>query len=193
MRNKITFEQEQAIIALYATMRSCIKVAKATGHGKNTVNNVLRKHNVNLSQNLFSEEAEAEIVKLYQEGMSLNQLKIKYNCSNWTTIRNVLKRYGIERRKKGNKLREMTYEERQKIIERWKNKESLHAIATELGVARVTLNRWLKQVGEIPTSRHTRGEKHTFWKGGKHITPNGYTYVWVALDDPMYCMAITTG
>lgn len=193
MSRRLTQEQEQEIVSLYLQNTSTANIQKQTGRSKNSVHKVLHKHGYRRSLKLFTPEVEQEIVKLYQQGMSLSQLQRQFECSNWTTFCNILKRHGIERRKRGATMHEMTEEEQKVIIQRWQDGESRKKICDELDVSYEALRCWMIKQGIKIEDRHNKRERHGNWVGGKIKDRYGYVKVLIDNQNPFYCMAHYNG
>jgi transposase len=191
---KLTEEQENLIVDLYNQENSLGKIAAMTGHGVNTISKVLDKHGVNRSKRLFSDDIEIKISERYKnnENVSLAELAEEYNTT-IRTISNILKRNGVPRRGRGNVFRNMTEEEKQKVIALWRSGESRDAIRQRLGVSHSALNRWIVQLGEVPEKRGASGKRHGAWKGGIIETPQGYFMCWLPRDHKFYSMTNSAG
>ena len=193
----------EEIVKLYNSGRTGPEIAKQLNVGSTTVYRALKKAGVK-PQDLcrtgnrkgarkFTIEQEIDIVKKYQNGCSLSSLMEECKLSNWTTVRNILKRHGVQRRRRGNAIREMSEKDRADLIARWTNGESKEDILLELKTSHATMNRWLKQLGFEPNKTGLRGEDHHMWKGGRHIEGNGYIRVWISPYDKLFCMANNDG
>jgi len=65
--------------------------------------------------------------------------------------------------------------------QRWVREDTLHASKEKNGIC---LPCKARQTGKSLT-----GEKNNFWKGGRHLTHQGYVRMWIAKDDFFYPMA----
>jgi transposase-like protein len=139
----------------------------------------------------FTDEQEALIVQEYVDGASLSQLGQKYGV--WLqTIKNVLRRRGIARRRRGNGVRSFTAQEAAVMAQVWQSGQSQTAIAAQFGTHQSVVGRVLAHHGFTTETRYPRGERHASWKGGRtHI--GGYAMVTVPLDSPYASMRTAEG
>lgn len=100
MNFKLSEEQTQEVLNLYATKTPISKLAKQFECCNTTMSKFLQEHGViptkcgYVNARRYPLEKEQEILKLYKSGMSQKDLGIKYNTSN-TAIRRVLLRYNV--------------------------------------------------------------------------------------------------
>jgi hypothetical protein len=148
-----------------------------------------------MSHRLHTPEQVAEIVTKYRDGASLPQLAREYGGSH-VTIRNVLKREGVERREfKNRPWRSFTEAQQAEIIRRWHAGESQTAIAKDFATAQTVISRFLVVNGiepELGRRKIQRGDLNPFWRGGV-ISIQGYRAIKVGNDDPMACMRYDNG
>ena len=86
------------LIAKYLSGKTLNELHEEYGFKSDTISKYLRNHGVEIrSPFKFNSEEKEAICIDYEDGMTEKKLAIKYN-SNRTTIRNVLKEYGIKRR-----------------------------------------------------------------------------------------------
>lgn len=186
---RLTKEQEQSILDAYRDTPSIQKVADKLSFGKNTVHRALKRNGIKCVKNKYTPDQEKYIVEQYLVGKSMASIMGEIGLANYHTFRMIIKRHGVNLRRRGNKLREMTESERSCIVERWRNGESRHKLCKELSISHVTLNRWLIQLGETPQNRGRKGEEHPHWKGGRVVSSFGYVQILLERNDPYYCMA----
>jgi transposase len=136
----------------------------------------------------FTEDQEAAIIAGYRDGLSLAELGRTHGCV-LQTIRNVLERNGIPRRRRGNATREFSAEERAALAASWRAGMSQHAIGKELGLGQAQVSRLLRDLDAPPETRWARGERSASWKGGRVRVVNGYTAVRIDVTDPLRVMA----
>lgn len=196
-------EKEKNIIQLYNSGKGAPEISKELSVGETSIYRILSKVNIKPKDLIksgerqgcrkFSNDIELEIVEKYKNGMTMESLSKEYGCSGATAVRKILKRHNTETRKTGNKFREMTHEERDLLTNQWKDAESKQKLCDILGVSRGTINCWLKQIGITDhTKPRLRGENHGMWKGGRRVE-NGYVFVLIYPEDPMWCMANNAG
>ena len=138
----------------------------------------------------FTDRQEIAIAKQYVKGASLSVLGEKHDV-NIVTIRNVLKRCGIERRRRGNSSRGFNKTTVEKMLRLWRGGMSQHAIAQRYETHRDIINRVLRAHGYVSEKRHAQGKRHGMWKGGRTKTSNGYIAVLLKRDSPFLSMAIS--
>jgi len=94
---------------------------------------------------LLNDKQELLIVAAYKSGKTIKDLSTEYNTST-TSIANVLRKRGIERRV-GGKQPGWNQDNLPEIIERYKKGESLRLIAKHFGVRSKTISKELQKVG----------------------------------------------
>jgi transposase len=193
MAAKLTDEQNKKILDLYVEKRLSIeKVSDATGHSKNAINRLIKKHGVSRTKNKFEKEEEERICKDYLDDKPASTLAEKYGCD-LKTILNIVNRYGIESRPRGNSEKELTEENRKIIQEMWEGNKARYEITQKLQVGGATLNRWLVEMELTIENRYCTKEDHPMWKGGKIINGQGYIMIGLDISDPYYEMANQMG
>jgi len=139
----------------------------------------------------YSDSVEAEICVKYKSGLSLHKLADEYDC-NIVTIRNVLVRGCVPRRKRGG-ARTLNESQMLDIAKRWKSGESQASIARSYNLSQPIISTALKFHGITGKERAPRGSRHGFWKGGRSKTEYGYLLVAVERPDPLFSMATISG
>lgn len=67
------------------------------------------------------------------------------------------------------------------MVSRAEALESQRSIAESYGTSQCKVSRILRERGISNSRGRSRsGPAHPSWKGGRHITPQGYVYVWIA-------------
>ena len=139
----------------------------------------------------FTDEQESHIAHLYEEGQSLSQLGRAFEV-NLVTIRNVLRRQGVERRRRGGVLHSFTPAEVKEMAQMWERGMSQTKIAAQFNTGQTVISRVLAYSGYTKETRHVRGSRHGSWKGGRHWL-KGYWMVHVPFDSPFASMRSTGG
>jgi hypothetical protein len=143
-------------------------------------------------QRLFTDEREAEIAARYiNEKASLKGLADIYGCQ-FTTIRNVLIRRGVELAPKGNRFRNFTTKEIADMKRLYDNGSSQCSIASFFKTGQTVVGRILRENGVEPRGRPATGSRHGNWKGGS-ISIAGYKFVHLPADHPFRVMAHRSG
>lgn len=76
------------------------------------------------------------------------------------------------------------------MVLRYKEGESTLSLSKEFKVDNVTIGVYLRNAGvDIRERGFQKGEKHPGWIGGRHTKSDGYVYVLVRKDDPLFGMA----
>lgn len=140
----------------------------------------------------FTNEQEGHIAGAYRSGKSLTTLANEWNV-NLVTIRNVLIRQGIPRRRQGNIFRSFSQDQITDMAKRWLAGESQTEIATKHGTHQTIVGRLLAAHGFKKEHRRPKRERHGNWKGGRSITSQGYISVLIEPDSPYFCMANSGG
>ena len=144
-----------------------------------------------VSHRKYTPEQDAEIADLRLGGMSLQALCDKFGGS-LPSMRASLRRSGIASKKTGRpKWRTFTEEQTADVVGLWAEGCSQTYIAKKYGTTQSLISDLLIRQGQTPEQRlsHARGEKHGSWKGGRHVTKEGYVWVRVQPDTPFKEMA----
>ena len=137
--------------------------------------------------NRTPQELEAKIVRLYQDGLSTEQIAEELPIGHGTVYR-ALKRNGIPLRSP-NMLR--TTDNVETIRQMCESGAGLRDIMKVLGTSTKTIKRVMQENGiELKHKPGDKGEKHQSWKGGRRIDPKGYVLVWIDPSDPMAVMVM---
>ena len=192
--SRYTEAQKANIIELYTKQGMSVNwIARKCGHGKNCVHRVLRESGTIRVKERLGTAIGKSVAEDYEKGSSITELCKKYDCCR-PTIRRALSKHGVQVRRRGNRLREMTDEERSLIVHAWRSGVARGAILKMLGgIGHTTLNRWMVQLGEFPENRGLKGDKHPHWKGGRHTTEHGYVMKHVPRDSTFACMSNAMG
>jgi len=139
----------------------------------------------------FSDAQEVRISEVYRGGASLSKLGRRHGV-NLETIRNVLRRQGVERRPRGNVIRSFTDRQIKKMTKMWHAGDSQTKIAAHFKTHQTIISRALRFHGIKPVGRMAARETHWNWKGGKSIL-HGYRIVELAAGSPYAAMRHSTG
>ncbi|MGE4164080.1 MAG: HNH endonuclease [Vicinamibacterales bacterium] len=126
-----------------------------------------------------------EVAELYRSGLSLSALAERLDCST-PTITKALKRAGVDTRSTRPVF--WTPERLARLAELHAQGLSQSAIGKELGVSQTVVGGRLRAEGIIPPSTRPTGPDSPRWRGGRHVNNQGYAYVRISRDDPMWCM-----
>jgi transposase-like protein len=130
----------------------------------------------------FSDAQESRISEVYRGGASLSELGRRHGV-NLETIRNVLRRQGVERRPRGNAIREFTDNQIEKMSAMWHAGDSQTKIAAHFKTHQTVISRALRFHGIKPVGRMATRETHWNWKGGQALL-GGYRIVLLDADSP---------
>jgi len=197
---RIDAELEALAVRLYGRLKSADKVAQRLQLGKTTIYRVLERHGIErpesgsdtAKERLFKLKGEkaAEVVKAYQDGMSMRSMCRKFGCSNVTIINAVRRAGGVIRKQGGiNRVRRWTADEKQKICDLALNGWSQTNIALRFQSTQNTISRILIAAGVSTRPKHARLDRHGSWKGGRTTASGGYIGVLMDPNDPLFCMA----
>lgn len=125
---------ESEIIVMYNNGNCRSKIAKRLGIAKLTVNRVLLRNGLKLIDQSFRtdiNDKEIEVIKLYEEGMSMNKIMHKMNCT-YCVIKRLLNKNNISLRPKKNyidKKRKDIYDKKNEVIDYYKKGLSMMNIS----------------------------------------------------------------
>jgi hypothetical protein len=137
----------------------------------------------------YSREIQEEIKKMYEEGISVPELKNKYGGSVNSICQAIRRVGGTIKPPQGRKPIVFSTEEEKAICEMYNRGLSQSEIGAQTKHAQTTISRILIKNG----IRTIQREKHPNYTGGKAMHHQGYVYVWVEPDDPMACMRTHQG
>lgn len=186
---------DETLIEKYKKSLSVGAVHKETGVSKSVIYRVLERHGVErvglahyrLNAAKFSPETELEIRRRYEAGEYFSQLVHRFGGTQYS-VKAAIKRAG------GSivpVLSSLTEDEKARILELRAAGHSQMKISIEMNRSQPLISRFLSSRGDIYKPRS--GEAHPNWKGGRYIDQQGYVRTWVRADDPMRCMALSSG
>jgi transposase-like protein len=172
---------EQEVIDEYLAGASIKQIARTRRVSAASVHGVLKRHNTPRRSGkptaLFTDEQAQRLRHEYEdEGASLAELARRYDTTP-PTILKTLRRVGTTMRRRGNSVREFSDAAVAQMAEMWRDGSSQTAIAQHFGSSQVTISRVLALHGVHVETRRPSGERHGWWKGGRHISQHGYTMV----------------
>lgn len=129
----------------------------------------------------LTEQQQAEVIARYRRGESLKALGADFGV-NGATIRNVLIRHDVARKRRGGPRREFTAGEVTAVKARYLAGASQEVVARELGIPQSRVSRILRSAGVWSSMS---GERHPRWKGGRLPTNEGYVLVRVNRSDSL--------
>lgn len=191
-------DQEQAVLAAYLAGEPMRSILSRFGISVGSVYEIRAQHGVPArpaipTSRLFNQEQEQALIASYREGRSLSDLGREYGCC-LEAVRKVLKRNGVERRRRGNSLRQFTEEQVAECAKRWEAGESQHSIGKSLGLPQPQVSRLLRDTTDQPPRTWVpRGSRHSMWKGGRVSLGTSYIGVRLEADDPFRVMAQSQG
>lgn len=190
-------QQELGMLAAYNGGEPIPSILQRFGSSESHLFKIRNRYGVAVRKDLprtsrLGPELEREIIAAYRAGRSLSELGRDYGCC-LETIRKILKRHGVERRRRGALAKRFTAEQVAGFAERWAAGESQYSIAKSLGLTKSQIGRLLRDIDQTPEVRSARGAKHGSWKGGRVPLGAGYVGVRLERDDPLREMAHSGG
>lgn len=190
MSNRVIFTPaaEAAIAYRYQNGETCQAIAKSLGitfaiAKRVLVNQGVYEHGRRFAGR-YSETDKAEMERLYLSGVTLGALGEQFGCDR-LNVRHILRRRGVPLRSyRTYPLDPVVGEE---IRKRRDDGLAFADIARELGYPPHRVLKWARQMGISDFVGKTGSDSHA-WRGGSTIH-NGYRYVRLNADDPLYAMA----
>ncbi len=182
----------------YESTKSAHKTAKRVGLSSSSVYQILKTHGVMREGLVLHQERirklplRAELIAEYESGKSLSEIAAKYGCQP-STVNESLKKAGAKMRPRGNHGKAITEAEARQMAEHYAKLGSQQAVAVLMDTHQVRVSKALRKLGIACGQPRMRGDGHPSWKGGRGKASSGYMEVFVPLDDPMHCMAGTSG
>lgn len=141
-KNKLTPEQELEVISLYQQQLTAEKIGGMYGVCHGTIISTLKKHNIKPrkptgrnKEKIITPEQELEIIKLYQQGLTIQKIAPMYDLS-VLPVANILHKNNIEVSKStGRKAKLITPEKEAEIISLYQQGFNLKKITTIYGVS----------------------------------------------------------
>lgn len=139
---------------------------------------------------------EKKIAEMYSSGHTQAEIQSAFGIPR-KRIARILRAQGIPSRgyggPKGSLKYRLTEEDKQQISELYAEGKSCVQISKAVGFPWLVVWRRLKELG-VPMRPKGFGaaSAHPCWVGGRVMHPDGYVYVLLRPDDPLYCMAQKT-
>lgn len=182
---------QHEIVLKFQAGISATNLAKEYGLTRAIVYGALRRNGLRPMDNYAASrqsKLDPDIVATdYSAGMSLNAIARKYGAS-YAATRNALKRSPVEPRPCTIVIDKNV----EPIIDAYKNGESQDSIAKRLGKSQGWVSNRLKRAG-VETDHWRSRENHGAWKGGRHLSGDGYWLVLLPQDDPLFSMVNCQG
>jgi lambda repressor-like predicted transcriptional regulator len=187
---------EHDVVSRYKSGLGGPSIAASLGVGETTVYRILHKSGVSPRETArerywlrkFPDAGELEIVSLYKNGQSLNQIAGQLQCSP-STIRNVLIRRGVAINPKGQRFRAFPPGEIDDIVAKYCDGISQEEIADIYHTDQRKISAVLRSRG---ISRGRSGPAHWNWRGGS-MSIQGYRYIHLPAEHPYRGMAHRSG
>jgi hypothetical protein len=129
---------------------------------------------------------EQEIRKVYESGVPVSRLNEHFGKASGYAFKYALRRAGaVLRESEAQPLKPGELDRIRKLKAAGMGQVK---ISLELGRSQSFISRAMRRHGISP--KREAGAAHSMWKGGRMLDSNGYVRVWVAVDDPLYCMAM---
>lgn len=183
--------ENDVIVAAYRETRSIKATAERLGMTASTVDKRLTQSGVErIGQRGVPRKLPPNIVDEYNAGMSMNAIARKYSCC-LPTVAEALHRAGFTARRRGGQRKEIQREVRDEMARLYSEHKSIARVSSLMDKSISCVTRNLQMLGVV--DRRPQGARHRSWKGGRHVTKEGYSQVFVAENDPLRCMAQVGG
>jgi predicted transcriptional regulator len=200
MAKRLDKSIDKKAVELYENGMNAPEIAERLGISSNTVyrrlddagivpRTLVRTRKRTHASRRMTDEQELELSVKYKDGFSLAELGREYGV-NLVTIRNALRRQGVDRRPKGNKTITFANDRLHEILELRESGLSQYKVGKKLGLSQPVVSRALRLAGYC--SERASREDHANWKGGK-IKIQGYVAVLIERGSPYFCMAHAGG
>ena len=186
--NSIRTVSDKAILEAYARLGNGNAVAKELHTG--AVYDVLKAHGIDVKEHrreqltiLDTPKERKLVVDLYYTGLSVTAIAIQLNCS-VDPVRRILLEHNIQVETKPR----LTNDDKQRMKKLYQKgmtfSDVAHIVGCHANTAMKVLN---SEFPDIIRSKKV-GPDGPRWRGGR-FTHHGYSYVWIAPDDPFVSMA----
>lgn len=185
----------------YLAGESSLTIAKAMNCSVSGVLRILKEQGVNPStlvatrprakQKLFA-DVQDKIIARYKAGDSLSVIAKSHGVV-LQTVRFVLMKHGVERRRKGNTYTRVEPDTIREMKRLWGTGVSQTEIARRFKLTQSNVSLIFKNAGIVAENRRAKRERHGGWKGGRGRHGEGYIYVRMERDDPLWEMANVGG
>lgn len=132
-----------------------------------------------------------KVVADYNNGVSMRKLAQKYGAGAWA-VRSAVQAAGAKLRPVGGRSRLFTEAEKKRMVRLYERGVPQMEIAEQMRTSQISVSRVLRAQGVDVRPAAARGERHGSWKGGR-VRIGRYQAIYVERDDPMFCMAHSTG
>lgn len=196
MATRTVEEMEVLVMDGYRAGEGGVRLARRLGIGTSTVYHVLSRHGVTRRTSAarprrFTPEQERAIAARYAGGEMPSAIASDVGCSQ-ILVRTIARRHDVlPSRGRGGLQREWTEEQRADMERRYLAGESQGAIAQRYHSSQPMVSRILRARGVSVGAKS--GEAHGRWKGGRHVTGDGYVAVRVSADSPYASMRNQSG
>jgi hypothetical protein len=188
---------ETSVVSAYREMKNGPKVGLRFGISTNRVYRILeaageRRTGASSPPSFvpprkFSEMREKEISRRYAEGERTGLLKKEFGCSSWL-IRDIAVRYGARVFGRGNRNREFSKQEIDKMKRLWTEGASQAEVGGHFGISQIVVSRVLRAAGIETSRRRPVGPNHGSWRGGRIKMDGGYVGIQVGPDHELASM-----
>lgn len=146
-----------------------------------------------MSRRRFTAEQDRQVAAQYLDGKSSTLLAREYRCDKEAVL-NAIRRQGVAVRRSGKAKRLELDARRDEIIALYRSGESVWAIKRAMKCPHGNpIQRILRSAGITIEKRLTAGEKHHAWKGGHHLSQDGYRRIRIPRSDPFHSMCSPNG
>lgn len=187
-QHTFTPSAEDAIAYRYRNGETCQAIAKSLGKDFAVVKRVLvNKGEYEFGRRFkgrYSDAQKQQMAALYESGLTCGAIAEQFGCDR-LNVRHILKRRGVQIRT----YRTYPLDDESAAIIRERRAQGLNfaSIAREMGVPPHRVLGWARQMG-ISDFQGKKGPESHAWRGGVTVH-NGYRFLRLNEDDPLYAMA----
>jgi DNA-binding CsgD family transcriptional regulator len=189
-KKALTLAQERIVVARYAKFASTRELAVAMGVSQDTIRKILvRQSQIVRPRDHSRRVSDEQLIALHaryiqSESMADLAREAGYKTAGLSAAFGSL---GLPSRPRGKRPISPEDPRLLRALAAWDAGNGFKLAAKEAGIAETTLRRRMVETGRDPGSRKA-GSSHAGWKGGRHITTEGYVRIWVSPDDPIAAM-----
>ncbi len=189
----VTVGKEPIIRRLYGRGSSVTSIAKKLGVATTAVSLRLEKMGLRerINQKHVSADNRTKIADLYRKKVPTSKIAKMFKITNGTVLV-IARKQGCRIHPKGQRYRNFTKREVNRIASLWNRGESQWNIARRFLSSQPTIGRVLRSAGIRKETRRACGERHGMWKGGA-VTQGGYRLVRIDPGQAFFSMGLRMG
>jgi DNA-binding CsgD family transcriptional regulator len=128
-----------------------------------------------------------EILRLYELGLSSDEIKLRFQCGR-SLVLDIVRRLGGNVRSPGAHARKLADEQELQLIEMYELGVPVDEIADKFNITRWSVDK-IRQRRDVPARAPVTGPANLKWKGGTRMAVGGYIDERILSNDPFFCMA----